>query len=706
MSDRYQIRDKIGQGGLGAVYRAYDTHLRREVALKRLLPPEESESLGEDPTEALFKEAHLLSALQHPNVVSVYDVGTDAEGMFVVMELVEGETFDEVVERGLLTENDFAEMVAQTLEALIAAQAKDMVHRDIKPSNLMVKWLPSGKFQFKLLDFGLAKFSAKASLQTIDLGNTVLGSIHFMAPEQFERAPIDGRTDLYAMACVYYFGLSGFYPFDGETGPEVMAAHLQHHVTPLRELRPDISKRNADWIMWLMSRDIDARPASAQEASDVYFNPAIPVPGAAPAKPRARPGGGPATGPVVVRPPTFRVRLPVPAAGPAGAPADASPPGAGKGLPRRIRKMGPGKRAVPRWLVPTMIVLGVFVTGGLYLLTSGGGEKKDHARLMEYLESNTRQGDASWVRVLVPYLDSAASRSRYIDDPAGFSQHVAGKLREMEGGEVDAALAGALDSCEGAVRSRLIEIVTQRKSVAAVDSLTRIALGGDDKAATEAIQALKVLGSPSPANVGTALEAMMTSDDPATQRVAGEMLEALIDKATNKEELVPALERGVRKLAPTHVKLACVSLLQRTGVPPAADAVARVMERCGHPEIEQAAAKALGEWPGGPQFERLAQLAAQSRNPGVRDHAFDAFLGAMAGKRPEPGDVASWEKALEAARSTRMKQQFLQAISAVPEPFARDLVARFEADADPTVRSQAAQAKARIERLIQEKGSR
>ena len=705
MSERYQIRGKIGQGGLGAVYRAYDTHLRREVALKRLLPPEESESLGEDPTEALFKEAHLLSALQHPNVVSVYDVGTDAEGMFVVMELVEGETFDEVVERGLLTEDDFAEMVAQTLEALIAAQAKDMVHRDIKPSNLMVKWLPSGKFQFKLLDFGLAKFSAKAALQTIDVSNTVLGSIHFMAPEQFERAPIDGRTDLYAMACVYYFGLSGFYPFDGETGPEVMAAHLQHQVTPLRELRPDISKRNADWIMWLMRRDINARPASAQEASDVYFNPATPVPGAAAAKPPPRPGAGPATGPVAVRPPTFRVRLPVPAAGGAGAPAgQAGPAGAGKGLPRQIRKMGPGKRAIPRWLVPTMIALGVFVTGGLYLLTSGGGEKKEQARLVEYIESNTRQGDASWVRVLVPYLDSATIHSRSIDDPAAFSLRVAGRLKEMEGGEVDAALAGALDSCEGSVRSRLIEIVTQRKSAAAVEPLTRIALGGDDKAATEALQALKVLGSP--ADVGTAVEAMMTSDDPAKQRAAEEMLAVLIDKATKKEDLVPALERGVRKLAPPHVKLACISLLQRTAVPPAADAVARVLERCGLPDVEQAAAKALGEWPGGPQFERLAQLAAQSRNPGVRDHAFDAFLRAMAGKRPEPGDVASWEKALEAAQSPRMKQRFLQAISAVPEPFARDLVGRIEADADPTVRSQAAQAKATIERLIREKGPR
>jgi len=281
MSERYQIKAKIGQGGIGAVYRAFDSHLQRDVAVKRLLPPDESEAFEDDPTKTLFKEAHLLSALQHPNVVSVYDVGTDDDGVFVVMELVEGETFDQVVERGLLTEDDFAEMVAQTLEALIAAQDRNLVHRDIKPTNLMVKWLPSGKFQFKLLDFGLAKFSPRPTKQTIGLNDAILGSIHFMAPEQFERLPLDSRTDLYAMGCMYYYGLCGRYPFDGDTAAEVMASHLSHRVSPLHDFRPDVTKRTCDWVMWLMSRTMEDRPASAQEALEVFFNPEIVIPGRA-----------------------------------------------------------------------------------------------------------------------------------------------------------------------------------------------------------------------------------------------------------------------------------------------------------------------------------------------------------------------------------------------------------------------------------------
>ena len=109
MSERYQIKEKIGQGGLGAVYRAVDSQLKREVALKRLLPPEDSEAsqMSSDAAEQLLKEATTLSALQHPNIVTVYDVGKDEQGAFVVMEFLKGETFDKTVERGALTEKDF-----------------------------------------------------------------------------------------------------------------------------------------------------------------------------------------------------------------------------------------------------------------------------------------------------------------------------------------------------------------------------------------------------------------------------------------------------------------------------------------------------------------------------------------------------------------------------------------------------------------------
>ena len=138
------------------------------------------------------------------------------------------------------------------MEALLAAHEKSIIHRDLKPSNLMVNWLPSGKFQIKILDFGLAKLGKKPSVQTTDQGDGILGSIYFMAPEQFERAELDQRTDLYAMGSIYYYALTGKYPFGSDTGPLVMASHLGGNVRHVSELRPDLPLWLTNWVMELI----------------------------------------------------------------------------------------------------------------------------------------------------------------------------------------------------------------------------------------------------------------------------------------------------------------------------------------------------------------------------------------------------------------------------------------------------------------------
>ena len=269
-ADRYEIRSKIGQGGVGAVYRAFDRHLNREVAIKRVLPEGGYEN-QEEATKAMLNEAASLCSVQHPNIVTVFDAGVDNDGPYVVMELLSGRTIDEMVDRGTLTFQDFREVALQSQEALIAAQELDLVHRDIKPTNVMVTWLPSGRFQVKLVDFGLAKFSPKPSPQTIDHGDSVFGSIHFMAPEQFERTPLDKRTDMYSMGCVYYYTLAGVYPFDGETAPQVMNAHLQHQIKPLREHRPDLPQWLCQWVMWHLARQIEERPRDARESLKLFL---------------------------------------------------------------------------------------------------------------------------------------------------------------------------------------------------------------------------------------------------------------------------------------------------------------------------------------------------------------------------------------------------------------------------------------------------
>ncbi len=265
MAERYQIQDKIGQGGLGTVYKAVDSQLKRPVALKRVVTVKDKESTG-DSADKLLQEAHTLSALQHPNIVTVYDVGKDSKGAYVVMELLEGETLEETIARGALPFEDFKEVVTQTLEGLIAAHAAGLIHRDLKPSNVMLRWLPSEKFQLKILDFGLAKFSKTPSLQTIDQGDAIMGSIYFMAPEQFERIPLDVRTDLYSLGCIYYYTLTAKYPFRGENAPQVMASHLQHRVKPLEELRPDLPPYVCHWVMHLLARSMEHRPDSAKDA--------------------------------------------------------------------------------------------------------------------------------------------------------------------------------------------------------------------------------------------------------------------------------------------------------------------------------------------------------------------------------------------------------------------------------------------------------
>lgn len=272
MSDRYEIREKLGQGGLGAVYKAYDKQLKREVALKRVLTP------TQEAVDSLLNEATSLSSLMHPNIVTVFDVGQDEQGGFVVMELLDGETLDDTISRAPLTLPDFAEVVNQTLEALIAAQAVNMTHRDLKPGNVMVIWRPSGRFQIKILDFGLAKVSAAPTPQTSDHEEGIMGSIYFMAPEQFERTTLDFRTDMYALGCIYYYCLTGMYPFDGETAPQVMMSHLHHLVRPLEVVRPDIPEEVGDWVMWLMERNREDRPGSAREALDRFPDLTRPTP--------------------------------------------------------------------------------------------------------------------------------------------------------------------------------------------------------------------------------------------------------------------------------------------------------------------------------------------------------------------------------------------------------------------------------------------
>ena len=257
IGERYVIDRKLGAGGEGAVYLAYDQLLNRHVAIKSVHTGADALT---DATGA-FNEAKRLASLQHPNIVTIFDFLPARENVFVVMEFINGTSLD-----GLASPMEarvFWDFARQCLDALRAAHSLGMVHRDIKSANIMVTWNEGGDLRVKLLDFGLAKVMVEPSEQTLDHSGALTGSIYFLSPEQLSGQPIDHRTDLYSLGCVFYRALTLQNPFQGAGIPGIVAAHLQHDFTPLAACRPDLPAGLAAWVERLFSFSAHDRPANA-----------------------------------------------------------------------------------------------------------------------------------------------------------------------------------------------------------------------------------------------------------------------------------------------------------------------------------------------------------------------------------------------------------------------------------------------------------
>lgn len=233
----YRVDEKIGAGGMGEVYRAHDTRLGRDVALK-VLPPK----FASDPTlKARFeREARTLSSIAHPHICMLFDVGSEDGVEFLVMELLAGETLAARLVRGSLPVAEALEIGAQVSEALAAAHEAGLIHRDLKPANIMLT--PNGA---KLLDFGLARASGlerspESSLvateqHTSDLtkDGTILGTLRYMAPEQLEAKEVDSRCDVFALGAVLYEMFAGRPAFAGDSQASTIAAILREEPPPL-----------------------------------------------------------------------------------------------------------------------------------------------------------------------------------------------------------------------------------------------------------------------------------------------------------------------------------------------------------------------------------------------------------------------------------------------------------------------------------------
>jgi len=258
---RYFLDRELGRGGAGEVFLARDQQLERWVAIKRMRV-----DMGGVAEREKFatREAKRLARLQHPNIVTVYDLLEHEGDLLLVMEYLGGRTLEDLEEP--LAFGDFIEVARHSLVALTAAHAIGMIHLDIKPTNIMLERLPSGHLNTKLLDFGLATMLEHSAPEENDAEESVLGSVYNMAPEQLQREPLGFYTDLYALGCAFYFALSREEPFQGESVEDVINAHLRHDFVPLETRRPDLPGDVCQWVERLMAKDPSERHEGAQQA--------------------------------------------------------------------------------------------------------------------------------------------------------------------------------------------------------------------------------------------------------------------------------------------------------------------------------------------------------------------------------------------------------------------------------------------------------
>ena len=570
MSSRYDVKGKIGQGGLGEVYLAHDSQLGRDVALKRVRPAEDNVQSHESLEADLLREARTLSALQHPNIVTIYDVGSDEQGSFVVMELLKGETLDQVAERGKLSVGDFREVVVQVLEGMVAAQSLGLVHRDLKPGNLMVNWLASGKFQVKILDFGLARFSRTAVPQTQDQEDGIFGSIWFMAPEQFERLPLDGRTDLYSLGCIFYEILSQRHPFDGRTPVDVMVSHLNHTVEPLGPLRSDVPPWMASWVMWLIARSMDDRPSNARTALEFFMAersglaavpPPIPVQAPAAGAGQTRSSGQHRPVRVVGRAPTRSVNpaalAPVSATAPTrpmnpAAPATPSSP-AGQGSRGQVAKSSKsaakakgGKASagdMKKWWIAGGVGLAAFFAYQLFKPMGPSLTRAEPLELIRRLTSqNEPKGDAALIAQLAEWVGKEGSPE---------TPEIVALLPRLRGEGLGEAIAAQLETAKGTAREVLIDAVADHPSAAGAAVLLRVIT---EESGDLRMRALAALAPAASADDATALvkAAGKFGDDAGRRKLAatvGAILAKLPDAAarvTRLASLLPSCDPAFR----------------------------------------------------------------------------------------------------------------------------------------------------------------
>jgi tRNA A-37 threonylcarbamoyl transferase component Bud32 len=260
LSDRYEVEELIGTGGMSSVYRARDQLLGRMVALKVL---HQQYTEDEDYVERFRREARAVAALSHPNIVTVIDRGEHEGRPFIVFEYVEGENLKKQIERlGPAPVGEALELALQVARGLSFAHQNGLVHRDVKPQNVLL----NGDGQAKVTDFGIAR-SLDVQHGMTQTG-TVLGTSDYIAPEQAQGHRVDEHTDVYSLGVVLYELLTGEVPFPGENFVAVAMRHINEPPPPIRDRRPDVSPRLEAAVHRAMAKDPRDRFQTMAELAD------------------------------------------------------------------------------------------------------------------------------------------------------------------------------------------------------------------------------------------------------------------------------------------------------------------------------------------------------------------------------------------------------------------------------------------------------
>lgn len=263
LADRYKILEEVGIGGMAIVYKAEDMLLRRQVAIKVLKDQYSEDSEFSDKFEV---EAQSAASLSHPNIVSIYDVGSELiDGrnvQYIVMELIEGKTLKEmIVEEGTISNEDTVYYAKQIAEALRAAHRNNIIHRDIKPQNIMI----TVDKRAKVTDFGIARISTAA---TITYTSSILGTVHYISPEQAKGKFIDYKSDIYSLGIVMYEMVTGKVPFDAENSVGIALKHIQDELVPPKKINPKVSDKLNAIIIKCLEKNPEDRYKDAQALID------------------------------------------------------------------------------------------------------------------------------------------------------------------------------------------------------------------------------------------------------------------------------------------------------------------------------------------------------------------------------------------------------------------------------------------------------